>query len=166
MSRPELSPREADHGVDYLQRRLDHEFPLSRHIGARVECADDRRLVLCAPFAPNANFKGTAFGGSLFSLAVLAGWAWATRYLVTRQIDADVVIQQSTVDYLAPANDELRAVLEAPAPASLQKFRRMLDRTGRGRIQLQVGVFDGRTLATRFDGLYVALTRRTSCPEN
>ena len=29
---------------------------------------------------PNANHKGTAFGGSLFCVAVLTGWAWATRY--------------------------------------------------------------------------------------
>jgi hypothetical protein len=35
----------------------------------------------------------------------------------------------------------------------------MLERAGRGRIRLQVGVFDGKTLATRFDGLYVALIR-------
>jgi thioesterase domain-containing protein len=159
MSRPELSSGEADYGIDYLQGRLDREFPLARHIGARADCADDRRVVLRAPFAPNANYKGTAFGGSLFSLAVLAGWAWTTRHLAARRIDADVVIQESTVRYLAPANGELCAVLEAPAAVTAQKFCRMLERSGRGRIRLEVGVFDGNTLATRFDGLYVALTR-------
>ena len=166
MSRPKLVLQETDFGIEYLQRRLDHEFPLARHIAVRAECADDGRLVLRAPFAPNANYKGTAFGGSLFSLAVLAGWAWATRHLAVHRIDADVVIQESTVRYLAPVNGELRAVLEAPAPASAQRFCRMLERAGRGRIRLQVGVFDGKTLATRFDGLYVALIRRSSCPEN
>jgi thioesterase domain-containing protein len=159
MSGPKRLPRETDYGIDYLQRRLDREFPLARYIGVRADCADDRRVVLRAPFAPNTNYKGTAFGGSLFSLAVLAGWAWATRHLAARQIDADVVIQESTVRYLAPANAELCAVLEAPSAATAQKFRRMLERAGRGRIRLQVGVFDGKTLATRFDGLYVALIR-------
>ena len=159
MSRPKHVPRETDHGVDYLQRRLDREFPLARYIGVRADCVDDHRVVLRAPFAPNANYKGSAFGGSLFSLAVLAGWAWATRHLAARQIDADVVIQESTVRYLAPATGELCAVLEAPAATAAQKFRRMLERGGRGRIRLQVGVFDGNTLATRFDGSYVALIR-------
>jgi thioesterase domain-containing protein len=146
-------------GSDYLQNRIVGEFPLAKHIGIIVESADDAAVVLRAPLAPNANYKGTAFGGSLFSLAVLAGWAWATRHLAARQIDADVVIQESTVRYVAPASGELRAVLEAPAAATAQKFRRMLERAGRGRIRLQVGVFDGKTLATRFDGLYVALIR-------
>jgi len=157
----ESSPKrgDADYGADYLQRRLERDFPLARHIGVRAETADDRGVVLRAPFAPNANYKGSAFGGSLFSLAVLAGWAWATRYLAVRQVDADVVIQESTIRYLAPARGELRAALEAPAAAAAQKFRSMLVRAGRARIRLQVGVFDGKTLATQFDGLYVALIR-------
>ncbi len=46
--------------------------------GIIVEAADDDEpVVLRAPLAPNANHKGTAFGGSLYSLAVLTGWAWA-----------------------------------------------------------------------------------------
>ena len=152
-----MTPKATNFGSDYLQNRIVGEFTLAKHIGIVVESADDDAVVLRAPLAPNANYKGTAFGGSLFSLAVLAGWAWATRHLAARQIDADVVIQESTVRYLAPVNGELCAVLEAPAATTAQKFRRMLERAGRGRIRLQVGVFDGKTLATRFDGLYVAL---------
>jgi thioesterase domain-containing protein len=159
MSEPGPKQGDADYGIDYLQRRLDRDFPLARHIGVRAETADDRGVVLRAPFAPNANYKGTAFGGSLFSLAVLAGWAWATRYLAVRQVDADVLIQESTIRYLAPARGELRAALEVPAAAAAQRFRSTLERAGRGRIRLQVGVFDGKTLATQFDGLYVALMR-------
>jgi thioesterase domain-containing protein len=166
MSQPKPLAREEDFGLDYLQCRLDREFPLARHIGVRAELAEDRCLVMRAPLAPNANDKGTAFGGSMFSLAVLAGWAWAARHLAAHRIDADVVIQESTVRYLEPARGELRAVLEAPAGATARRFRAMLERAGRGRIRLHVGVFDGTTLAARFEGLYVALTRRTSCPEN
>ena len=52
---------------------------LAKHIGIVVESADDSAVVLRAPLAPNANYKGTAFGGSLYSVAVLTGWAWVTR---------------------------------------------------------------------------------------
>ena len=48
--------------------RIVGEFPLARHIGIVVESADDAAVVLRAPLAPNANYKGTAFGGSLYSL--------------------------------------------------------------------------------------------------
>ena len=72
--------------------------------------------MLSAPFEPNANHNGTAFGGSQFCIAVLTGWAWATRYLAARQVAADAVIQESTIRYLAPAHGALRAVLQPPLP--------------------------------------------------
>jgi len=56
-----------------LQERIDQEIPLAKHIGIVVESADDTTVVLRAPLAPNGNHKGTAFGGSLYSVAVLSG---------------------------------------------------------------------------------------------
>jgi thioesterase domain-containing protein len=159
VSVPDTITPGAAFGADYLRRRLADEFPLARHIGVEVESADESGVVLCAPFAPNANFKGTAFGGSLFCVAVLAGWAWSTRYLALRGIDAEAVIQESSIRYLAPVRATLRATLLAPSTDRLDKFRRMLSRAGRGRIALRVDIREGETLATQFDGVFVATTR-------
>jgi hypothetical protein len=71
-------------GRDYLQNRIVQEFALAKHMGIRVESADDAAVVLRAPLTLNANYKGTAFGGSLYSVAVLAGWAWVTRHLAVQ----------------------------------------------------------------------------------
>jgi thioesterase domain-containing protein len=159
VSVPDTITPDAAFGAEYLQRRLSDEFPLARHIGIEVESVDDAGIVLCAPFAPNTNFKGTAFGGSLFCVAVLAGWAWSTRYLAVRGIDAEAVIQESTIRYVAPVRATLRATLRMPGADRLEKFRRMLSRAGRGRIALHVDIRDGETLATQFDGVFVATTR-------
>jgi thioesterase domain-containing protein len=147
---------DAPYGVDYLRRRILEEFPLARHIGVEVEFAADDRIVLGAPFEPNVNHNRTAFGGSQFCLAVLTGWAWATRYLALQQVAADAVIQESTIRYLAPAYGRLRAMLQPPPLESVEKFRRMLRRAGRGRIRLSVDVHDGATLVTQFHGVFAA----------
>ncbi len=149
----------ANFGRDYLQERIGREFLLARHIGIVVESADDACVVLRAPLAPNANYKGTAFGGSLYSLAVLAGWAWVTRYLETRDLLADVVIQESTTRFLAPVEGELRSCAAAPSAAVTAKFCRMLRRAGRGRIRLRVEIKYGETLATLFEGVFAAVMR-------
>src|ERR1700731_583006 len=130
-------------GADYLQERIDREIMLAKPMGIIVESADDLSLVLRAPLAPNANHKGTAFGGSLYSLAVLTGWAWITRFLVTRQFDADAVIQESTMRFLAPVHGEMRACIEIPADADIDRFRKMLVRADRGRIRLAVNMHQG-----------------------
>ena len=147
-------------GADYLQERIDREIMLARPMGVIVESADELSLVLRAPLAPNANHKGTAFGGSLYSLAVLTGWAWLTRFLATRKLDAEAVIQESSMRFLKPVHGEMRACLEIPAAADIDKFQKMLARADRGRIRLQVRMHEGSALATIFDGLFAAAMRR------
>jgi thioesterase domain-containing protein len=146
-------------GKEYLQRRIATEFALALHIGVVVEAADADTVVLRAPLAPNANYKGSAFGGSLFSLAVLAGWAWLTRHLAEEATAADVVIQSSSIDYLEAVHGEFVARSRPPCAADLERFARMLRRAGRGRIRIGVEVHQGTTLATRFEGVYAAVPR-------
>jgi thioesterase domain-containing protein len=148
-----------DFGTESLQERIDREIILARHIRVIVESASDAAVVLRAPLAPNTNHKGTAFGGSLYSLAVLTGWAWATRYLAARAIEADAVIQESSMRFLAPVRGEMRACMEIPAASDVERFQRMLKRAGRGRIRLRVNMHYGETLATVFDGLFAAALR-------
>ncbi len=148
--------QKTDFGRDYLQRRIVGEFALARHIGVVVESADDGAVVLRAPLAANANYKGTAFGGSLYSLAVLTGWAWVTRYLAAHGLPADTVIQESKVHFLAPVRGELRASAAAPPSAQIDKFLKMLRRAGRGRIHLRVEINYGETLAALFEGVFAA----------
>jgi thioesterase domain-containing protein len=145
--------------ADYLQGRIDREFALAKHMGIIVESADDTGVVLRAPLALNANYKGTAFGGSLYSVAVLAGWAWVTRFLTLRAVAADGVIQESNIRYLLPVHGEMRAVAIAPDVAQRERFLKMLARSGRGRLDLTVETYYGQQLATVLEGAYVAAMR-------
>ena len=147
-------------GAEYLQERIDREIMVAKPMGIIVEAANDSGVILRAPLAPNANHKGTAFGGSLYSLAVLTGWAWLTRFLATRKLDAEAVIQESSMRFLKPVHGEMRACLEVPAAAEVHKFQRMLVRADRGRIRLRVKMHEGLVLATVFDGLFAAAMRR------
>ena len=147
------------YGAAYLQGRLMTEFALAIHLGVEVEFAGDESVVLRAPLVANANHKGTAFGGSLFSLAALAGWAWLTRYVAQQGIAAEAVIQDAQIDYLLPVTGELRAVLHAPSALDIERFRKMLRRAGRGRLLISVDIHSDDSLATRFSGVFAAAMR-------
>ena len=159
MHRVEREPRCVDYGAEYLQQRIDREIMLAKPMGVIVETADEMSMILRAPLAPNANHKGTAFGGSLYALAVLTGWAWVTRFLATRALDADAVIQESNMRFLAPVHGEMRACIEIPAAGDIDKFCKMLLRADRGRIRLSVNIHQGTTLAAIFSGLFAAAMR-------
>jgi len=140
-----------------LERYLHEQIPLSRALAVRVDHAGPELVRLSAPLAPNLNHRGTAFGGSVASLAILSGWSW----LLTRVADRDplprLVIQEQTVEYLAPIDATFEASCAAPPEPAWRRFLRSLDERGRGRLALAAEVTsDGRRVAT-FRGLYVAI---------
>jgi thioesterase domain-containing protein len=147
-------------GPEYLQSRIDLQITLAKPMGVLVESAEDSAVILRAPLARNSNHKGTAFGGSLYALAVLAGWAWLTRDLASRELIADAVIQESSMRFLKPVRGELRASVEIPSGADIDRFYRALKRAGRGRIRLSVNLHEEQSLAAVFDGLFAAAMRR------
>jgi thioesterase domain-containing protein len=140
-----------------LERYLHAQIPLSRALAVRVEDLRPEFVRLSAPLGPNLNHRQTAFGGSVASLAILAGWGWLLARLADRTPVPRLVIQEATVEYLAPIGAAFEAVCAAPAEAAWHRFVRALDGRGRGRLELAAEVrCAGRRVAT-FRGLYVAI---------
>ncbi|HKE45667.1 MAG TPA: YiiD C-terminal domain-containing protein, partial [Steroidobacteraceae bacterium] len=125
-------------------------------IDVRIAGYDQDTLTLLAPLAANSNHKGTAFGGSLFSLAVLAGWGLLALKLGERALDAELVIQESHVEYLAPVRGDFSARASLPDASEFERFVKMLERRGKARIRIAVLVTQGDTLAVKFDGTFAA----------
>ena len=140
-----------------LQHYLDAHIPPSRALGVRVEEVGTERVRLSAPLEPNLNHRQTAFGGSVASLAVLAGWSWLHARLAAHQPVPALVVQQQTVEYLAPIDDAFEAICVAPSAAAWQRFDRALSSRGRGRLELMVEVRCRGRCAATFRGLYVAV---------
>ena len=76
-----------------LERTLHDEIPLTRAMDVRVAAYDGNLLRLTAPLSPNVNDKGTAFGGSLYSLAVLCGWSLLHLKVKEAGLSYNIVIQ-------------------------------------------------------------------------
>lgn len=131
------------------------EIPLARHIGVQVLAYDGRSLVLGAPLEANSNHKGTAFGGSLYSLAVLAGWGLLLLELEARDIDAEIVIHSCTVDYRLPVAGDFIARAVAPQAALVERCVRTFARYGRARIEIQTVIEREGLEAVRMRGSYV-----------
>jgi hypothetical protein len=55
---------------------------------------------------------------------------------------------------------ELLAKMRTPAEAEVEKFNKMLERAGRGRIRLTVEMHTEGTLAALFEGVFAAALRR------
>lgn len=145
--------------ADSLQSYLHRRIPLSAAMGAIVAEADPATVRLVAPLEANLNHRSTAFGGSVATLAILAGWAMVHLRLRSEGITAYTVIQRSRVEYLEAIEGAFEARATAPSESRWLRFRAMLDRWGRGRVRIRVEVRWGGTLAAVLDGDYVSIRR-------
>lgn len=137
---------------DSLQAYLVAHIAPAHALGLTI--VEVEPLTIAAPLAANLNDKGTAFAGSLYSAAALAGWALLTRWCSAESIDAEVALHESSARFRAPARAPFRATARAPWPADLEKLKRMLARAGRGRIELSVEVRCEALLVMTLSGAY------------
>lgn len=124
-------------------------------MGVKVESYLDGKLVLTAPLDGNHNHLGTAFGGSLATLATLAGYALLWIELDDR--DAHLVIGKSEIHYRSPVRGDLRAVCERPDAATLAAFKKHFARKEKARLTLEVTIEGDGGPGVEFRGTYVAL---------
>ncbi len=136
------------------EKFLHAKIPLTRAMEVQVENYDAGQLTLSAPLAANHNHLGTAFGGSLAALAMLAGYALLWLELGDR--DAHVVISESTLKFRRPVQNILRAICRAPVATALAQFKAEFAARGKARLQLEVVIENEGEVAVEFRGTYVA----------
>jgi thioesterase domain-containing protein len=149
---------DTDTALQRLQARLA-TMPPVQALQLQIQHWADGRLSLVAPLAPNVNDKGCAFGGSLGSLTTLAAWGLTSLELDGAGFaDAEVYVQDSRLQYLAPLYDELRAEAWLQPGQDWPGFLTAFRYRGKARAVLQAEVrrADGE-VATRFEGRFVAL---------
>lgn len=143
-----------------LERFILDGIPLARAMQLELLAHDGQVLVLGAPLAPNVNDKGCAFGGSLTGLMTLAGWALVELMLREHGTRCDVFVADSTVRYLAPVWDDLRAEACLDAGSDRRVFLDTLDARGKSRVQIaSTIVLPGGGIAATLEARFVAKRR-------
>lgn len=142
--------------LDELTAYLHARIPVTRSLGAVAVLYDGTRLRLAAPLAPNVNQQGTAFGGSMSALAIVAGWALLHLKLRERGIENRLVIQRSTLDFEAPVDGDFTATATLPAAAQWERFLLTLERHGRARVKVAAAVGRASGTGATHEGTYAA----------
>jgi thioesterase domain-containing protein len=108
----------------------------------------------------NYNHLQTAFGGSINAVATLAGYAFL--WLELREASAHVVVAASSIRFLHPVRENIRATCLETDARKLEDFREQFRDSGKARITLQVRVEENGSVAAQFEGTFVALRNRES----
>lgn len=137
-----------------LQAYLHEQIPATGLLEIAVKSCNKEKVELSAPLAPNINHKHTVFGGSLSVLAITT--AWSLVFMRLQGVRNEIVIQQSSMSYLKAAHDEVTVVSSYEQTPQWDRFNRMFDKRGKGRIQVVSRVYCKGEEVAVFEGSYVA----------
>ena len=130
-------------------------IPITKAMGMRVVSCVNGLLVLEAPLNLNHNHLGTAFGGSLNTMAILA--SYGLLWLELGDPGCHVVIRESSVSYLRPVTKDIRAICRRPDDATMAEFKERFLRKDRARLRLQASIVQDGEECVRFEGEFVAI---------
>jgi len=139
-----------------LQNTFYKEIPLSKSMKIEVKSFNEKVLELYAPLEVNINHMDTAFGGSLYNLAVLTGWGLVYTVLAENNLTGHIIIQDATIKYLKPIATDMYANCTIENEGAKDKFLKIYKKRGLSRIHLKVNVYDeNKNLGVTFEGSYV-----------
>jgi thioesterase domain-containing protein len=140
-----------------LQEYFHKHIPLSEAMAVEVEAATPQVVRLVAPLAPNTNHHGTVFGGSASAVAVLSAWGLLHVALVDADINAELVVQKSSMSYELPITGKFTSESMAPVPEKWQRFLTTLSKYKRARISIRSILNCDEKKVCEFEGDFVAI---------
>lgn len=138
--------------IRHLEDTMHSLTPISRVMGISVVSYDGESLTVTAPLAPNINPHQSAFGGSLYSIAALAGWGLIQMKLSELLLDCNTVVMSGEVSYERPVLQQLLCVCSLPNDSA--KVFETLDREGSASATLTSVFQSNRKDAMRLSAKY------------
>ena len=127
--------------AQHLQDTIRNTIPLSQHMGYSIDSLSEHSISVSAPLENNVNIHGTAFAGSIYSVATLTAWALVYHILQNHQPDASLVLGEGQIKYRAPIKDNLQCHAEI-SDAEHQEFLSALKEKRRSRLIVKVNIND------------------------
>jgi thioesterase domain-containing protein len=138
-----------------LQEFLHQQIPMARALEVGVTGLSADSVELLAPLNPNCNHMGTAFGGSLGAMMILACYAWLFNRLGEEGKHCHVLIQSAHTDYLKPVTGDIRA--RCLRSEEIERVMEQFERKGVARVVLHSEVVDpAGVVLCKFSGEFVA----------
>lgn len=143
-----------DHLNNKLSEFVATHLPTAVHMEIAVDAYDSKSLRLKAPLGPSINDKKTAFGGSIYVVAVMSCWGMVYLRCIERGIEPDIVVAKADIEYLKPVNSDIVAQSVVADEADWTRFFEDFASRGKAKIALSSEVIVDGECAARFNGLY------------
>lgn len=139
-----------------FENMLHTKIPMTKYMNLSLESYDDQALITKAPLEENINDKGTAFGGSLSTIAIMSSWSMCNFILDEFNLSSEnIVIINNTTNFTAPVTKELVCHTKKPTKEQLETLQNKLNTKRSGSIKIQASIIEDDNVCMEFEGVYV-----------
>lgn len=149
-----------DEMLQYVRHKLGDGVPLIGHMQLDVMSWQPGEVVVEAPLSPNLNTHGTAFGGSLYCVASMAGWAMTHLTLMDAGLMPSVWIVKGEINYMRPVRGALRATASLSGEARAALVDQFKSR-GKAKVTVDIRVQEEGQDCVLLSAMYAAVTQET-----
>ena len=75
-----------------IEKKLKKDIPITKHLQFSLLKLNEKECILSSKLKANINHKGTAFGGSQFSLCAVAAYAYVLKWLAQNKIETENIV--------------------------------------------------------------------------
>lgn len=142
---------------DELIKLLNEQIPTSKFMNVSIKKIDEHTISLSCPLSPNHNHLGTAFGGSLSTMLILAAYCQTYELIGGR---GHVLIKASETKFLRPVAEEILSLSYAPEKKNREAFLETFKRKGKAGIEVEAVIkLASGEVACTMKAQMVALTK-------
>jgi len=125
-----------------LENLVHKEIPITKALDIRIDELSNQSIRVTAPFETNKNIHNTAFAGSIYTVATIAGWSLVSNLASNLALEGSVVLAKAEVQYKKPINGDIVAQCEIQEQSSLETFVSSFKRKNRARLNLIIDVVE------------------------
>ncbi|WP_158589159.1 bifunctional GNAT family N-acetyltransferase/hotdog fold thioesterase [Alginatibacterium sediminis] len=142
-----------------LQNMLSQQIPISDKMGVRLEQYTGRELSVKMPLPGNTNPHQSMFAGSIYSLAVMAGWSMVWLMLREHGLQGDIVLVKGEIKYRKPVLGDALALANKSA---MQGSLLPLIESKKCKMKITIELFSNHELVAQMHGMYMILPKENA----
>jgi thioesterase domain-containing protein len=141
--------------IEEIQNKIHTQIPMTKLMQLELKSIDNTTLITSAPLNINVNDKGTAFGGSLSSIAIISSWCMA--YYLSKKLnigESNIVIVNNETKFLRPVTKDIICTTYIPKEEEIKILKSKLEVKNSGTIKIYAQVIENGKICVDFRGTY------------
>lgn len=134
---------------------INTQIPIVKEMGIKLADYNGTVLKLEAPLDKNINHRFSAFGGSIYSVAVLAGYGIIFLRLRELNLNPHIVVHKSNVVYRLPIEQDFEAICKIEDNENFDNFIEYYKQNKKSRIELNSEVLINGEIAFTLHAKFV-----------